>query len=81
MVNKEGRVICEELGTRSNEAYKDVGHFSEADEKTLKISSNGMTLSFLLFRKIARVHSGKQIGSRLEYGLEGAQEEIGGKLI
>lgn len=47
----------------------------------MKVLSNGMTLSFLLFKKIARVLSRKQIRSRLEYGLERAQEESGGKLI
>lgn len=45
----------------------------------MKVLSNGMTL-FLLLKKITHVESGEQIGRRLVYGLEGAQE-IGGRLV
>ena len=58
-----------------------VGLFYEADEKVLKVLSNGMMLSFLLLKTITHVKSGEQIGRRLVYGLEGAQEETGGRLV
>lgn len=42
-----------------------VGLFYEADEKILKVLSNGVTLSFLLLKKITHIKSGEQIGRRL----------------
>lgn len=40
-----------------------------------------MTLSFLLLKKITHVKSREQIGRRFVYGLEGAQEEFGRRLV
>lgn len=51
--------------------------FSEAD-KTLRILSNGMTLSFLLFKDDSCLEWRTLEAGWSTYGLEGAQEEMGG---